>query len=123
VVLDLNLLLKEAISRLIFRAGKDPLLTKVLLDFALEKIEDDKSWDVEHDLFEIGKLLFEENHKKHIEKYANKSVTDFLDLRDLITSKIVRLELQMKKEATNLITLLVAFFQSSCLKSLMGILI
>ena len=42
VVLDTALLLDEAVGRLISKAGVDQQLTKVLLDFALEKIDDDK---------------------------------------------------------------------------------
>ncbi len=92
VVLDRELLLNEAVSRLLLKAGKNPLLTKILLDFAFEKIEDDKSWDIGIDLIEIGKLLFEENHKKHIGKFANKSIKDFLELKKLVNSKIRTLE-------------------------------
>ncbi|MEQ9581467.1 MAG: UvrD-helicase domain-containing protein, partial [Arenibacter sp.] len=46
VVLDTKLLLDEAIAKLINKAGADTQLTKVLIDFALEKIDDDKSWDI-----------------------------------------------------------------------------
>ena len=40
VVLDIDLLLDEAVSRLISKAGKEPKLTKVLIDFAFEKIDE-----------------------------------------------------------------------------------
>lgn len=64
VVLDVDLLLDEAVSRVIARAGEDMELTKVLMDFALEKIDDDRSWDITYDLTNIGKLLFDENNTK-----------------------------------------------------------
>ena len=88
VVLDRDLLLNEAVSRLIYKAGKDLLLTKVLLEFALEKIEDDKSWDIGLDLFKIGKLIFDENHKKQLEQFDGKTIADFLELKKLINNKV-----------------------------------
>ena len=96
VVMDRDLLLNEAVSRLILKAGSHPLLTTVLLDFALEKIEDDKSWDIGLDLMEIGKLLFDENHKRHVESYGEKTVQDFITLKSVIKTKIKALEVKMK---------------------------
>ncbi|MGB5275214.1 MAG: UvrD-helicase domain-containing protein, partial [Flavobacteriaceae bacterium] len=72
VVLDKDLLLHEAVSRVLLKAGSDPLLTKVLIDFALEKIEDDKSWDIALDLINIGNLLFQENHAQHLDRFNDK---------------------------------------------------
>ncbi|QLG45476.1 UvrD-helicase domain-containing protein [Costertonia aggregata] len=88
VVLDTDLLLDEAISKLLYRVGKDKKLTQVLLDFALEKIDDDKSWDITFDLTKIGKLLFDENHVLHLKSIANKSIDDFLVLKKELQKKI-----------------------------------
>jgi ATP-dependent exoDNAse (exonuclease V) beta subunit len=88
VVLDTELLLNEGIGRLINKAGSDKLLTKVLIDFALEKIKDSKSWDVAYDLTKMGKLLFEENQSVHLELLKNKSPQDFLILKNLIHKKV-----------------------------------
>jgi len=92
VVLDTELLLNEGIGRLINKAGSDKLLTKVLIDFALEKIKDAKSWDVAYDLTKMGKLLFEENQSIHLELLKNKSPQDFLVLKNLIQKKVAVLE-------------------------------
>ena len=108
VILDRDLLLNEAVSRLIFKAGKEPLLTKVLLEFAMEKIEDDKSWDIAIDLFNVGKLLFEENHKKHLETFASKTITDFLELKKLLKSRIASREERMSNEATRILSVFTA---------------
>lgn len=81
VVLDTDLLLDEAVARLLYKAGTDKKLTQVLLDFALEKIDDDKSWDIGIDLFNIGKLLFNETHTLHLEKLKDKGIDDFLGLK------------------------------------------
>ena len=94
VVLDTSLLLNEAVSRLINRAGSNSKLTKVLIDFALEKIDEDKSWDIAFDLNNIGKLLFNETHAKHLKGFVCKEIDDFLGLRKVIIYKVRQLEEQ-----------------------------
>ncbi len=106
VVLDNELLLDEAVSRLILKAGTEPLLTKVLVDFALEKIEDNKSWDVAIDLNKVGKLLFSENHAGHVEKLKDKTIADFLELKATLLQKIETLTEQMAREASRVLQLL-----------------
>ena len=88
VVLDTDLLLDEAVAKLVHRAGTDKQLTKVLLEFALEKIDDDKSWDIAYDLGNIGKLLFRENHAEHLQNLKDKDIKDFVELKKTLRSRI-----------------------------------
>ena len=53
VELDQESLLNEAVNSLINSAGNDKDLTKVLVDFAIEKADDDKSWDITYDFNKI----------------------------------------------------------------------
>lgn len=92
VVLDVELLLEEAVARVIGKAGEDPEFTKVLLDFALEKIEDDRSWDIAYDLLKIGKLVFDENNAPYLKNLKDKEIGDFLKLQRNLKSKITKLE-------------------------------
>ncbi|NDV14736.1 AAA family ATPase [Muricauda sp. TY007] len=87
VELNLDLLLEEAMGRLLERAGNDEKLTEVLIAFSLEKIDDDKSWNIAYDLVEIGKLLFQENHAEHVEPLREKSIGDFQDIQKRIASE------------------------------------
>ena len=106
VVLDTNLLLDEAVSRLINKAGRDSKLTKVLIDFALEKIDDDKSWDIALDLNSIGKLLFNESNVEHLKNFENKEVDDFLILQKSMQKKIKLLKEEMKNDASKALQLI-----------------
>ena len=92
VVLDTDLLLDEAVEKLINKAGRDPKLTKVLIAFALEKIDDDKSWDIGIDLNKIGKLIFNETNSQHLKKFEEKSIDEFLELQKTIQNKLNKLE-------------------------------
>lgn len=106
VVLDIDLLLDEAVSRLINKAGTDAKLTQILIDFALEKIDDNKSWDIALDLNKIGKLLFDENNKPHLKKLANKDVDAFLEFQKSIQKKIKETEHSAQILAKQVISLI-----------------
>jgi len=77
VSLDAPQLLAEAVDKLITKAGEDPEITKVLLDFALHKTDDDKSWDISKDLLNTASLLLNENDAPHVAKLRDKSLQDF----------------------------------------------
>ncbi|SFU26970.1 ATP-dependent exoDNAse (exonuclease V) beta subunit (contains helicase and exonuclease domains) [Pustulibacterium marinum] len=99
VALETDLLLKEAVDNLIANAGNDKKLTKVLIDFVLEKVDDDKSWDISNDIFEASKKIINENHYKPLSKLKHKTVDDFLVLKKSIKSKIDLSEKLIKSEA------------------------
>ncbi|WP_291868239.1 UvrD-helicase domain-containing protein [Maribacter sp.] len=106
VVLDTNLLLDEAVSALINKAGTNDKLTQVLLDFALEKIDDDKSWDIAIDLNKIGKLLFNENHVPHLKQISDISLDAFLDLKKTLKIEISTIEQNATKLAAETLELI-----------------
>lgn len=99
VVLDIDLLLSEAVSRVLAKAGEDQELTKVLMDFAMEKIDEDKSWDIGFDLLKIGKLLLDETNTYHIQRFGDKGLSDFLSLQKHIQSLIQPTEKKVQKLA------------------------
>jgi len=92
VVLDTDLLLDEAVSRLISKAGADKELTEVLIEFALEKIDASKSWDLSFDLNKVGKLLFNENHLPHLQNLLTRKIPDFLAFRGEIKARAIALK-------------------------------
>ena len=106
VVLDTKLLLDEAIAKLINKAGADKQLTKVLIDFALEKIDGDKSWDIALDLQKIGILLFNENEAPHLKKLEDKDIDDFLDLKKELLFQIQAHETKIVSLATEILAII-----------------
>jgi ATP-dependent exoDNAse (exonuclease V) beta subunit len=81
--IDLNTdaLLGRAVDTLIAQAGSDNTITNYLIDYALEKTDDDKSWDISKDLFEVAKLLLNENHAPYVEALQDKTLHDFSDFK------------------------------------------
>ena len=106
VVMDNDMLLSEAVAKLIDKAGRDEQLTKILIDFALEKIDDNKSWDIAFDLIAIGKLLFNENHSWHLQKLIDKDVPAFLELKKIIIEKTTSLKKEITASAKEALSLI-----------------
>lgn len=81
VTLDTENLLIEAVDAIIAQAGEDEILTNLLVDFTMEKTDDDKSWDISREILETGKLVLNENNRNEINHLQDKSITDFLEIK------------------------------------------
>ena len=98
VSLDTESLLTEAVDAIIAEAGNDEQLTKLLIDFTMEKTDDDKSWDVSRDIMETGKLLLNENNREGISHFHNKKIEDFIEIK----SKLNKLCVELKEQSVAL---------------------
>ena len=104
VELDTPSLLSQAVDSLIAKAGTDKKLTKVLIDFALEKADDDKSWDVSRDFNTIAKLLINDNDLPHLESVKHKTLEDFSGLKAQLIKQIANQEVLIAELANNLLS-------------------
>jgi ATP-dependent exoDNAse (exonuclease V) beta subunit len=92
VSLETDNLLQEAVDAIIAKAGDDEVLTSLLVDFSLDKTDNDKSWDVTHELFETGKLLVNENNRNELGQFKDKSIEEFLFIKEKLKQAIANLE-------------------------------
>jgi ATP-dependent exoDNAse (exonuclease V) beta subunit len=106
VELDQERLLNEAVDSLIAKAGSDKKLTDVLIDFAIQKADDDKSWDISYDFNKISKLLVNENDFAAIHTLKDKSLDDFKKLTEDLAKQISQLENDIVKTAESSLTLI-----------------
>ena len=106
VELDQERLLNEAVDSLIAKAGSDKALTNVLIDFAIEKADDDKSWDISYDFNKISKLLVNENDFSVIETLKDKSLDDFKKLKEQLGTQVLKIENDIVKISESVLTLI-----------------
>ncbi|HSD15496.1 MAG TPA: UvrD-helicase domain-containing protein [Flavobacterium sp.] len=92
VSLETDLLLQEAVDAIIAKAGEDEVLTKILVDFSVDKTDNDKSWDVTHELLDVSKLLVNENNRNEIAHFHEKTIDEFLVIKQKLTELILDLE-------------------------------
>ena len=81
VEMDAKSLLNEAVDALLSKMGEDETLTKILIEFSLDKTNEDKSWDISRELREIAQLLLNESDRLHVEHLNEKPLTEYLDLK------------------------------------------
>lgn len=108
VELDQERLLNEAVDALISKAGSDRALTKVLVDFAIDKANDDKSWDISYDLRQIARLIVNENDIKGLESLNFKSLKAFTGLKTKLISELQEIEGEVRKSASDVLLALEA---------------
>ena len=106
VELDQERLLNEAVDSLIAKAGTDKTLTKVLVDFAIEKADDDKSWDISYDFNKISKLLVNESDLFAIQTLKKKTLEDFKNLKQQLSDEIQQHEEAIINTAAITLTLI-----------------
>ena len=106
VELDTDQLLQKAVNNLIAKAGSEEKLTKTLVDFAIKKADEDKSWDVTFDFAKIAKLLIQENDLKYLKTLKDKTLEDFDTLKANIEQKIAVTEKEIIKLSRDALTLI-----------------
>jgi ATP-dependent exoDNAse (exonuclease V) beta subunit len=103
VSLDTENLVMEAVDALIAQAGDDPALTKLLIDFTMEKTDDDKSWDISREILETGKLLVNENNREEIALLKDYSIDQFAELKRQLNEHCVTIEFENQELAKQLL--------------------
>lgn len=106
VTLDTENLLIEAVDAIIAQAGEDETLTKLLIDFTMEKTDDDKSWDISREIFETGKLVLNENNRNEITHFHDKSISDFIAVKEKLVQVCKDLEKENATLASELLSLI-----------------
>ncbi len=92
VQLEQDEILGEAVDLLISRAGSDIELTEALIDFALTKTDEDRSWDITKDLNDIAKLILNENNFKPLDQLREKDLKDFKAFQKQLRKRIQKLK-------------------------------
>ncbi len=106
VELDEDAILREAIDNLIARTGKNKQLTEVLVNYALTKADNDRSYNIEFDLLPVAQMLRNENHFGQVKALNNKSLKDFQSLKTKLNNEIPKIASNIKEIANDVLHLL-----------------
>ncbi|UGS20956.1 UvrD-helicase domain-containing protein [Flavobacterium cyclinae] len=106
VSLETDSLLQEAIDLVISKAGDDPNLTKLLIEFSKEKTDDDKNWDISAELLKVAQLITNENNSEEIKELSEKSIDDFGIVKKKLHEEIKQLKSDCKAIAQSVLELI-----------------
>ncbi len=84
VVVDPSNLFAETVDSIIEEVGKVETHSKLLLEFSLNKVLDEKDWDIQKDLDDFIRLLLNENDNKPITDIKSKTSEVLLSERKLL---------------------------------------
>ena len=106
VTLDTENLLTEAVDAIIAQAGEDDVLTKLLIDFTMQKTDEDKSWDISREILETGRLLLNENNREEITHFQDKSITEFIEIKNKVAEACKVIDKENGELAKSLLALI-----------------
>ena len=101
VVLDTDVLVNEAVDRLLDRSGTSKELTDFLVAYTLHHVEDDLAWDISRTLSERGQLLFKENHQDYLKGLSRWTIGDLRSMEKSIRAEMIRLDAVISKKGTS----------------------
>lgn len=104
--LNTDELLLETVESLLIKAGEEPEITNVLINFSTQKAAEDKSWDITKDIFESGKNIIKENSKEYVARLAHKTLSDYQKIKQNLDKEILDLKSEISQLANTFISFL-----------------
>lgn len=92
VEMDTESLLNESVDIVISKIGESKELTAALVSYAIQKLDDDKSWDISLDLKKFAKLILNENHGKHLKTLLEIPKDEFTNLKQQLQKENKKIE-------------------------------
>lgn len=101
VSMNTNTTIEKAVEKIIAVIGNDKDLTKLFIDFAKQKIKDEKSWNFKDDLKKEAQILFKESDRENLQKLKKLKIADFKNTNDALQKKKKTFLERLEKIATN----------------------
>ncbi|XOD66773.1 MAG: UvrD-helicase domain-containing protein [Flavobacteriales bacterium Tduv] len=99
VEMETKRLLGEAVEVLLSELNDSEKSSQILIQFALDKLDDGDNWDPSRDLMKISSLLVEEQSISPLKKLKYRSLDDFLSLSKLFECQIRQIKTEFKVQA------------------------
>jgi ATP-dependent exoDNAse (exonuclease V) beta subunit len=103
IEMETQVFLESVVDFCIEQIGKDETLTSYLENFSLQNLENEKGWNVRHELIAIAKHLLAEDSRQPLLELEKFSLEDFNLLGKNLISKIKSQENSWKQKASLLV--------------------
>ncbi len=97
IELDSSVIIEEAIEKLYDDVGKNDRLTKFLLDYTMEKMEEGKSTNIDLQLAELAKLIFDSKHYHNIDLLKDIPIESFSKVKTILQKNINEYNTKIKE--------------------------
>ncbi len=92
VEMDAESFLNEAVDIVISKIGSDKKLTDLLVSYSLQKLEDDKAWDISLELKSFAKIILNETDATNLKSLNKISIEEFTLLKEKLQKENKQLE-------------------------------
>ena len=92
LIIDQDEFKDQLINEFLDNLDESKLISSILTDFSLDKIEDNNSWDISYDLSELTKLLLSEVNIEIVSKSESLDKKNFLKFKNFISKKLIELK-------------------------------
>lgn len=106
VELDVESVYREAVERLLAKAGTDKVLTDLLTDWIFQRADQEKNIDVAEDLFYVVKLWAQEKHRVFLDRWSEAPEGTFDRLRNLVLQTIEQKQIAIRSAAEAILMLI-----------------
>ncbi|MCL2131836.1 MAG: UvrD-helicase domain-containing protein [Lentimicrobiaceae bacterium] len=86
-----EVILYQAVDLLLSKLGHDKNITDAVLNFSFFNMDEEKSWNIEHELAKIGKQIYRESAVKYLKKLEKMELADFVATIGQLKSEIADL--------------------------------
>jgi ATP-dependent exoDNAse (exonuclease V) beta subunit len=108
IVLDQDLILQQTVDKLLARLGSDEALTRLLVNFAREQMQNDKSWNIRRELLEHAAMLQRDHMRRILPQLQRTGLSDFETDRQRLRQRAEALCAPVIKQAQQLLARLQA---------------
>jgi ATP-dependent exoDNAse (exonuclease V) beta subunit len=107
VELDQDAVLERVVDRVVMQVMDDEFLHKWLVDYAVEQIQNGKSWDIRKNIKELGRQIFQEDFKKYAPEIRaflkdKKNITELQEFLKIRKSEIIDITTKLKDQANQI---------------------
>ena len=96
---DRDEVLQKSVDRLLERLGQEEQLTQLVSKFLYHKLEEERSAQIDTEIQKMGNSLFNETHRKALEKLENLELSDFIAIEKKFRAEKEQLLKQIKSTA------------------------
>lgn len=106
VEMDLENILEESIHQLFSKIGDDELLTAVLIEIAVDNLQENRSWDITRELISNARSIYSDAHLEKIAGLQQYNLEEFNRFRKIVYQKVSVKKNQLKQIATEVLDLI-----------------
>ena len=97
VEMDAVSLLNEAVDVVISKIGEHKELTDLLVSYSIQKLDNDKSWDISKELKDFAKIVLNETNATNLKELQNVSINEFKTLKEKLQKENKEIETKFLK--------------------------